>query len=409
MLESKQFRKAARLRDFLQFVGSHALNGQTEEIHETDIGRTVYRRRSDYTPAEDSIVRVEARNLRKKLAAYYQSEGATDPVLITIPKGTYVPRFDFRDAGSAALDPDRRSRSKAAPIAVVLALALLASLAGNLWLASPRRSTAAASAGPVSAPPAVHPLWSTLFSPGHETYIVVADSVYTIVQELARQSFTLQDYLRADFPPTDAFTGLEKPSRRIAQEIFAHQFTSLSDAILAAKIMQVPAAAQADTSIRFARNMHARDFKGRNVILLGSALSNPWCELFEPGLNFNFDYDYDSGTPYIRNKVPRDQERATYVPRRSEGGSDEIYAVISFVPNLTDDGHVLMIAGTHMEGTEAAGELLLNQAMASDMIQDLGLESGGRLRPFEVLLKTSRMEGTSTGAVVVAHRILDRP
>ncbi len=406
VLESRQFRRAARLRQFLHFVGSHVLNGETSEIHEADIGRSVYERRDDYTPAEDSIVRVEARNLRTKLAAYYQSEGATDPVVITVPKGTYVPRFDPRGALPAAPDRDRANRSRASRVATVLALAFLASLGGNLWLASSRHADSAGPANRVSAPAATHPLWSRFFSSERETYIVVADALYTVVQDLAERSFTLQDYQRKDFPPADAFMGFGKPSRRTAHAVFWHQYTSLTDTILAARIMQLPAA-QANTSIRFARNMHTRDFKGRNVILLGSARSNPWCELFEHQLSFHFEYDYTSRRPYIRNRDPRDGESETYVAEHGEDGSDEIYAVISLIRNLTNDGYVLIIAGTRMEGTEAAGEMLLNQAMVSNLIRGLGLESDGELRPFEVLVKSSRMEGTSTGAVVVAHRILN--
>jgi hypothetical protein len=406
VIESRQFRKAARLREFLRFVGSNALNGQTEEVHEADIGCAVYGRRSDYSPAEDSIVRVEARNLRKKLAAYYQSEGAADPVQITVPKGTYRPTFDLREADSEALERNSANHSKVGRMAVVLAVALLASLAGNLWMASSRRSTPAGLARRVSAPAAGHLLWSLLFAPGRETYIVVADSPYTLVQDLAQRSFTLQDYQRAGFPPADAFKGLGKPVQTLAHEIFWHQYTSLTDTMLAARIMQLPEVAQASASIRFARNLHTRDFKGRNVVLLGSARSNPWCELFEPQLNFRLEYDYTSRRPHIRNRAPRKGESGIYVAQRGADGSDEIYAVISLIRNLTNDGYVLMIAGTRMEGTEAAGEMLLNQALASDMIRNLGLESGGRFRSFEILVKSSRMEGTFTRAVVVAHRIL---
>jgi len=405
VLESRHFRKAPRLRDFLQFVAAHALDGRTDELHEADIGRAVYERPSDYTPAEDSIVRVEARNLRRKLAAYYQSEGANDPVVITIPKGTYVPKFTVRD--SSAPDGRRRSRAKGARLSVILACALLASLGGNLWLVLSRPPSPANSASGISEPTPQHLLWSALFRPEQETYIVVADSVYALVQDLLGRTFTLRDYRRPDFLLTDAVKGFGEPYRSVAEAIYWRQYTSLADAILVAKIMRVPAAARSQPSIRFARNMHPRDFKGRNVILLGSARSNPWCDLFEPRLNFKFEYDYQARKPYIRNKAPRGDEPATYVPRSSGEGLDETYAVISFIPNLTEDGYVLMIAGTSMEGTEAAGELLLNQAETSDIIWRLGLESDGRIRPFEVLLKSSRMEGAPVRTVVITHRLFE--
>jgi hypothetical protein len=403
VLRSRQFGKAARLRDFLQYIGAHALNGQTEEIHEADIGRAVYQRPDDYTPAEDSIVRVEARNLRNKLEAYFKSEGKADPIVITIPKGAYVPKFVFRDAASPAPGRARAARPASYKLAAALALALALSLAANLWLASPQLDrVASARSGPALE---AHPLLSLLFRPGQETYIVLADSLYALAQDLSQRSFSLRDYQSPDFPPADAFAGMGTPSKNVAADIFRRQYTSLTDTHVAAKIVRLASTTQATTSIRFARNMHTRDFKGRNLILLGSSRSNPWYELFDPQLNFKFEYDNEARRPYIHNKHPRNKEEKRYVAGTTDDSSDEIYAVISLVRNLTNDGYVLLVAGTSMEGTEAAGELLLNPDIVSNMFRKLGLEPGGKLQPFEVLMKSSRMEGTSRGAEVVTHRI----
>lgn len=409
VLHSRQFGKAARLRDFLQYVGRHALDSRTEEINETDIGRAVYQRPQDYTPAEDSIVRVEARNLRKKLEDYFDSDGKADPIVITIPKGTYVPRFDFRETVHPSLPADAAKPSRPRWAFIVVVAALVASVAGNLWLASSHWGGTEASPSGAPAPVESHALWSTLFRPGQETYVVLADSLCALAQDLAQRSLSLRDYQEPGFPSEDTFAGVSAPFDAFVREIHWRQYTSLTDTYLVAKIMQLPAASRATTSIRFARNMHTRDFKGRNVILLGSPRSNPWCELFEPQLNFKFEYDNRSGTAYIFNKNPRVGEERNYVAGGREDGSDEIYAVISLVPNLTNDGYVLMIAGTQMESTEAAGELLLNPKTTSSIVQDLGLESDGRLRPFEILVRSLSIEGTSRGASVVTHRILDEP
>src|SRR5208283_317792 len=68
---SEEFRKSARLRDFLVFVCKRTLQKPPEEVHEQDIGFAVFGRRADYNPAEDNIVRVEARELRKRLEQYF--------------------------------------------------------------------------------------------------------------------------------------------------------------------------------------------------------------------------------------------------------------------------------------------------------------------------------------------------
>lgn len=47
----------------------------------------------------DPIVRVEAGRLRDRLNSYYEAEGEADPVLISLPKGGYVPELVPGPAG----------------------------------------------------------------------------------------------------------------------------------------------------------------------------------------------------------------------------------------------------------------------------------------------------------------------
>lgn len=65
------------------------------EIKETVIGVEVFRRRPDYDPRSDPVVRMEAAKLRARLAEHYSGPGAGDPIRIEIPKGGYVPRWQI--------------------------------------------------------------------------------------------------------------------------------------------------------------------------------------------------------------------------------------------------------------------------------------------------------------------------
>lgn len=64
-----------------------------ESIPEYDIAVEALGRRADFDPSQDSIVRVEAHRLRKRLHEYYQGEGAHHELRLTLPQGFYVPRF----------------------------------------------------------------------------------------------------------------------------------------------------------------------------------------------------------------------------------------------------------------------------------------------------------------------------
>jgi hypothetical protein len=80
-------------RVFLEFTVKKTIEGSTQDLKEYTIGLGVYGRGKDYAPKIDSIVQSEAVRLRRRLEAYYASEGAADKLRIMYPKGSYVPPF----------------------------------------------------------------------------------------------------------------------------------------------------------------------------------------------------------------------------------------------------------------------------------------------------------------------------
>jgi Tol biopolymer transport system component len=85
-----------RLRQFISFIVEETLQGRSDQIKEYVIGVQVYGKPALYDPRTDSTVRVEASRLRARLQQYYETEGASSRILITIPKGGYVPAFGAR-------------------------------------------------------------------------------------------------------------------------------------------------------------------------------------------------------------------------------------------------------------------------------------------------------------------------
>src|SRR4051794_8937154 len=93
ILASQRFLNAARAQRFLVYVVEETLAGRTSGIKELVLGIQVFDRPPDFDPKADTIVRVEAGKLRKRLAEYYAGEGSTAALRIDIAKGAYVPRF----------------------------------------------------------------------------------------------------------------------------------------------------------------------------------------------------------------------------------------------------------------------------------------------------------------------------
>ncbi|QOY89030.1 tetratricopeptide repeat protein [Paludibaculum fermentans] len=131
ILNSAAFADTERLRTLLSWLIEETLAGHGGHLKESLIGVGVFHREATWDPQSDALVRVQMRNLRIRMAHYYEAEGQADELLITIPRGQYVPNFDFRVEEQAVPVP---ARSRVRTWLIVAAASLgLACCAG--WLA----------------------------------------------------------------------------------------------------------------------------------------------------------------------------------------------------------------------------------------------------------------------------------
>ncbi len=131
VLSSAAFAGSNRLQLFLRHVTEQTLAGQAERLKGYSIGLEVFGKDPSFDPQADSLVRVEAGRLRKKLEQYYLEEGANDPIEIRLPKGGYAPAFHPKQRTAAGV-PDGESsgsRRRVATVALALAVALAVGLA----------------------------------------------------------------------------------------------------------------------------------------------------------------------------------------------------------------------------------------------------------------------------------------
>jgi len=88
LTESHAFAGSKRSQDFLQLIVEHALEGEVDSLRERMIGAEMFGRPIDYDTGSDSVVRVKATEVRKKLAQYYLEREGTPPVRIELPSGS---------------------------------------------------------------------------------------------------------------------------------------------------------------------------------------------------------------------------------------------------------------------------------------------------------------------------------
>ena len=149
VLTSPEFVRSKRISAFLRYVVEETLAGRGDRLKAFTIAMDVYERDESFDPRTDTIVRVEAGRLRRRLKHYYATAGRDDPVHIDLPKGGYTPKFHASNETASDIDGEsvENRRDEAGEIqgrrrpparAVVLVAALvMVSIGIAVWWSAP--------------------------------------------------------------------------------------------------------------------------------------------------------------------------------------------------------------------------------------------------------------------------------
>src|ERR1017187_6148445 len=88
LTKSHSLRGSESLCKLLEYLAKQSVEHPDAPLKEYQIATEVYGRQANFDPQSDSTIRVQAGRLRLKLAEYYAGEGAADPLLVKIPKGS---------------------------------------------------------------------------------------------------------------------------------------------------------------------------------------------------------------------------------------------------------------------------------------------------------------------------------
>lgn len=409
------FTRSPLLSKFLLFVVAETLEDRAGEITEHQIGVQVFDRPSDYRTLEDNIVRNYARQLRKRLAEHFADTGSSEPVRINIPLGGYVPVFvpaaDDRPADEeresaiptgkaaetvAAAEPlaaPARSKWKSWAAVVLLSVAYSAVLIGLTWYVAKR---AQAPQQPVE--PA-QPLWAALFSGPANSYIVPSDAGFNLLEDLAHRPVPLAEYIAGNYEEM-RLGGVDPHS---ASDLRSQQLVPFVDLQIASALAHLKEDNPQRVFIRFPRDLRLEDLKSANAVIIGSVGSNPWAAIAETNANFRIVDRAGMEGAEIINMKPQPGEATSYASHWNEP-AHETFALIAFLPNLSGNGHLLVLEGLDVAGTQAAAEMLLHPSAIAPILKR-ATRPDGSLHYFEVLLRSTSIESNATGTQVIASRI----
>lgn len=413
---SEQFSRSVRLRDFLLYVGRQSLKEGCPEIHEQEIGAKVFGRPASYDRGSDNIVRVNATELRKRIESYFRSAGASEPLTFEIPRGGY--RLFFRrcppQPPETAEVVEAHPAPEASPPAEItrastilwpryirrlvwpVVILALAAVCVSLYL---QNRTMEKALHPWDSQPAVAAFWSNFLDAHRQTDLVLPDDSASVMEDITGKPLTLGDYMSREFIQQIQSSDLSADRKQDAYQVLNHNLVTFG-AVRAAQVLAGEIPATYPHYLTLARYFTADQIKRDNVVFIGGKKAVPWDDLFDDQLNFVTDYDYQHGLQVVRNRKPRPGEQPLYtVPVTSDSLIG--YAVVAYLPNPSQSGKVVLLAGTDSDATGAAAAFLTSEDQMARLRNTFHAD---RFPWFEVLLKTSRLSGTFFDAEPVAFR-----
>jgi hypothetical protein len=416
ILASRAFSKSGRLSSFLSYICDLTLRGRADEINEQRIGEAVFGRPAGYDSSIDGIVRVQASRLRQRLDLYFGTEGAEEPLLMTVPRGGYVPVCEPRPAPDIPLQPQlvqseaAASASEPSPgvlgamlrvhgtLQMLGVISAVLILGGGAWLVFLRTH-----AGPSAQALAQvqHPLWGQFFRANESTLLVPGDSSLVIWEGLRNRNIDLADYLSGTY--RTVLPGEAHMAENVAAELATRRYTSIVDLEIAQTLGRIAEARGGAVEIRYARDLRPNDLKIGNEVLIGDTEANPWVSLFEQKMNFVFSFNRAQNVLSVLNRAPRGDEphQWNFV---SSDREHRVYAVVAYLSNLSGDGHVLILEGTSMAGTECAWDFVSDDTQLMPFLNRIRLRNGS-IPHFELVLGSNSMSGSSVRANILAWRV----
>jgi len=403
---SRYISKSARLHDLLLYLCDRVLEGSAGEIHEQEVGHKVFGRPPDYDTGSDNIVRVHASMLRKRLEQYFASEGADEPLIIEIPKGNYAPVFRERrefEPVSPVGEPAVAPAARPAGDRRILALSIVAGVFAVSTAVLLVRGGAPAAVRPEHLGPTVRMFWSQVFRGTQNTDLVVDDAAFGLYQELAGRSLALSDYYDRSYLRTvPEAARAAKLDEATASSLVLRRQSSYADVSFLWKLLQLSGIEARRTTLVFARDYSFRELRSRNAILLGTPRSNPWIEPFLPRVGLRWLLDKATGVYYPVDTWAGPGPKAF---RGAEGAeSPEGYCAISLVPNLSNNGNVLIVSATGGSAFNAAVDFLADEPVMNALRKSLPPAKDNTFPYFEALVRVKGRSSLPRDAVVAISR-----
>lgn len=397
LVGSQTLHGSESLRKLLQYLAQQALDRPGAPVKEHQIATEVFGRPSDFDPQLDSLVRVQAGRLRSKLAAYYESEGPEDHILVDLPKGSYGLSFHHRRKGQTKVHANGWTEAgtpdawliprKAGILLVGLSIGLAAALVAIVILVG-NRASRDSSVAHADQPgnTALETFWRPFLTGPNEPWAVFSNGSFVGRPETGLRYFD--------------------PRKDSGATLWDH-YTGVGEVLAVHNLDQVFASLHRPMRVKRGSLFELDDVKNNDLIFIGSPSENLTLMDIPGTKEFVFqrlDTGPRKGDLAIANVHPETGEPEVNLASPSNSQLTEDYAVVALLPGLSPSRSVLILAGTTTFGTQGAVEYVCRQNSVEELLLRLSISKSGELNPFEALLRVKITRGVPVQTELVTLR-----
>jgi hypothetical protein len=403
ILESRWLRESAQMRSLLRHVVEETLAGRKDGLKEYSLGLAVFHRPPDYDPRNDAIVRVQASQLRKRLASYYEHEGRSSTLRIEMPRGAYVPVFSEVEAEfpPPVVQPPKpapppsatRWRLFSAGVTVGALLAL-----GGFLLSGWRQAQPAAYA------PA---LWGAFIGSSDETIVSFGVPLFYT----GAGGFYVRD-TAVNVPEQQHRGRIDEVARALGSPVYPQEdiYTGIGDMLGTNEVVRWLELHSVKTSVANSHYLGHTDILGKNLVVVSSIRFQTLLQ--EMQLPSRFTFEGTSGTGFLLQDPGPGEQR--HYPAMTGAGVDTSYALLHLWPGKRPEHRILYVTGITTWATQGAAQYAVSPQKTADLQDRLDADPPdsprGRKSPFfEVLLRIEGKNNQVRTATYVTHRYLYLP
>jgi hypothetical protein len=371
ILASPAFHGSKRCQQFLEYVCVKSLAGEAGALKERSVAVEVFGRSPNTDLGEDTIVRVGAREVRKRLAQYYVTpDGAHSEVRIDLPSGSYAPEFRYitvaperEDLPAAPIAltavkalPPRGQRKLITWTVVALAAMFAALVVSRLSAPSPNKQ-------------AFQRFWEPVFLSKEPLLIAMA---HPIVYHPSGRALKLSEQ---NLPPQEVpmQRAIQVPPKELNGSDLVpvfNQYVGFGDMVAANEVTAMLARKALSVRVRLASNVEFADLRNVQALLIG-AVTNRWSMEMQQAWRFRFGWTLGTRTVIEDTQAKGNAPREWSITAMDDGSAPDDYLLVCRIHSPSTGGWLMVGAGLKQFGTEAAGRLLADPEQLGAILRKL--------------------------------------